>query len=83
MAYLPVSYNSKTNQADTESKIGLSDASLLGFYRILRSKITIGGMENSKLLMQDLWIGVVQNCQQANTIQEIKAILALAPIFFS
>lgn len=57
MAYLPVSYNSKTNQAGTDSKIGLSDASVLGFYRILRSKITIGGEESSKLLVQDLWIG--------------------------
>lgn len=57
MAYLPVSYNSKTNQAGTESKTGLSDASALGFYRLLRSKITIGGTESSKLLVQDLWIG--------------------------
>jgi len=57
MAYLPVSINSKTNQAGTESKTGLSDASTLGFYRLLRNKKTIGADENTQLLVQDLWIG--------------------------
>lgn len=57
MAYLPVSYNSKTNQSSTESKTGLSDASALGFYRLLRSKTTIGGKDRTQLLVQDLWIG--------------------------
>lgn len=57
MAYLPVSFNSKTNQAGTEFKTGLSDASALGFYRLLRNKKTIGADENTQLLVQDLWIG--------------------------
>lgn len=57
MAYLPLSYNSKSNQQGTESKTGLSDASALGFYQVIRNKRTLGKAESAKLLVQDLWIG--------------------------
>jgi hypothetical protein len=57
MAYMPVSYNSKSNESGVESKTGLSDASVLGFYRLLRGKATIANKEATRLLVQDLWIG--------------------------
>lgn len=54
MAYLPLSYNSKANQESRQSKSGLGDAAVQGFYRLVskRSNIIAG-----KLLVQDLWIG--------------------------
>lgn len=54
MASLPVSYNSKASQESRQSKTGLGDAAVQGFYRLVskRSNIATG-----KLLVQDLWIG--------------------------
>ena len=59
MGYIPVSYNAKSNESATAAKTGLSDASALGFYRLLRSKKTLpgNGESSGKLLVQDLWIG--------------------------
>lgn len=53
MASLPLSYNTKNSQEEDASKTGLGDISLQGFYRLLRSKHSLG----NKLLVQDLWIG--------------------------
>ena len=57
MGYLPVSYNSRVNESGTVSKTGISDVSVLGFYRLLRGKRTLSGDEYTRLLVQDLWIG--------------------------
>ncbi len=57
LAFVPLSVNAKTNENGTDVKSGLSDVTLQGFYRILRSKKTVGKAENTKLLVQDLWIG--------------------------
>lgn len=57
MASVPVAVNIKENETARERKTGLSDVSLQGFYRVLRSKTTVGKSENSKLLVQDLWVG--------------------------
>ncbi len=54
MAYLPVSYSSRVSQEESVSKTGLGDAAIQGFYRLISSKKTI---KESKLLVQDLWIG--------------------------
>jgi hypothetical protein len=56
MAYLPVSFNSKTNQEENLSKAGLGDAAVQGFYRLL-NKRKATGKEGTKLFIQDLWIG--------------------------
>ncbi len=58
MAAVPVAFNIKDNETARESKTGLSDVTLQGFYRLLRSKKTLGNSERTKLLVQDLWLGV-------------------------
>jgi len=58
MASAPVAVNIKENETARESKAGLSDVSVQGFYRVLRSKTIAGTSEKTKLLVQDLWIGV-------------------------
>ncbi len=58
MAFLPVGYNSKSNETSgLVSKSGLSDASLQSFYRLIRKSKTIEGEKTNKLLIQDLWLG--------------------------
>lgn len=57
MAYLPVSYNFKSNESGNKSKTGMADASVLGFYRLLRRSLTVTGKESATLLVQDLWMG--------------------------
>lgn len=58
MAFLPVGYNSKSNETSgLISKSGLSDASLQGFYRLIRKSKTIEGEKSNKLLIRDLWVG--------------------------
>ena len=58
MASVPIAVNIKDNETARERKVGLSDVSVQGFYRVLRSKSTIGKPDNTKLLVQDLWVGV-------------------------
>lgn len=58
MASVPVAVNIKDNETARERKVGLSDVSVQGFYRVLRSKTTVGKHDNAKLLVQDLWVGV-------------------------
>lgn len=56
MASVPVSYNTKANETGKESKTGMGDISLQGYYRLLRSKKSLG-KNGERLLIQDLWIG--------------------------
>lgn len=58
MASVPVSLNVKNNETAKESKAGLSDVAVQGFYRLLRTKVTVGHSDKAKLLVQDLWVGV-------------------------
>jgi hypothetical protein len=53
MAYVPVSFNSKTNQEEDASKTGLGDAGVQAMYHVLNTKNTLA----ERLLVQDLWIG--------------------------
>jgi hypothetical protein len=53
MAYVPVSFNSKTNQEEYASKTGLGDAGVQAMYHVLNTKNTVA----ERLLVQDLWIG--------------------------
>ncbi len=53
MAYVPLSYNTKSNEEEGLSKAGPGDAGLQAFYRVINTKNTI----SQKLLVQDLWIG--------------------------
>ncbi|WP_118950075.1 transporter family protein [Taibaiella helva] len=54
MAAVPLSYNTRKSQEEDDSKTGLGDISIQGLYHLLARKSTLG---NSKLLVQDLWIG--------------------------
>lgn len=54
MAYVPVAFNTKQSQETRDSKTGLGDAAIQGFYRLLNTRRTVG---KSKLLIHDLWIG--------------------------
>ena len=54
MATLPLNYDSKTTDDGHESMTGLGDATVQGFYHLYQHKTTL---KNSKLLVQDLWIG--------------------------
>lgn len=53
MAYVPVSFNSKTNQEEDVSKTGLGDAGVQAMYHALNTKNTLA----ERLLVQDLWVG--------------------------
>jgi hypothetical protein len=53
MAFVPVSFNEKTNQGITTHKNGLGDIALQGYYQVLNSKKSLG----TRLLVQSLWIG--------------------------
>lgn len=54
MASVPYSFNQRTNQGITNSKNGLGDISLSGFYQVLNNRRTVF---SNKLLVQSLWIG--------------------------
>lgn len=54
MASLPLAFNTKQNQESRESKTGLGDAGVQGFYRLFNTKHTLG---KDKLMIHDLWIG--------------------------
>ncbi|MEO6232749.1 MAG: transporter [Ferruginibacter sp.] len=54
MASVPYSFNERTNQGITNSKNGLGDISLSGYYQLLNNRHTV---LNKKLLVQSLWIG--------------------------
>ena len=54
MAYVPLAFNTKQSQETRDSKTGLGDAAIQGFYRLLNTRRTVG---KSKLLIHDLWIG--------------------------
>lgn len=58
MANVPMSFNSKIKEKVSDSKAGLADITMQGYYRILRTKRSVGKAENAKLLVQDLWLGV-------------------------
>ncbi len=53
MANIPYSFNQKNNQGIKQTKNGLGDVSITGYYQLIYSRKTIG----SRLLVQSLWIG--------------------------
>ncbi|GAB3017519.1 hypothetical protein GCM10027051_22960 [Niabella terrae] len=58
MASLPYSFNDRTRQEVRNSKSGLGDISLSGFYELLGSRETVSGKKDqSRLLVQSLWLG--------------------------
>ncbi|MCH5598191.1 transporter family protein [Niabella ginsengisoli] len=58
MAVVPYSFNEKINQGNKQSKDGIGDISLSGFYELLNNRNTISGKnDNPKLLVQSLWLG--------------------------
>lgn len=54
MASVPYSFNERTNQGITNSKNGLGDITVSGYYQLLNNRHTVFG---NKLLVQSLWIG--------------------------
>lgn len=54
MASIPYSFNERTNQGVANSKNGIGDITLLGYYQLLNNRHTIF---THKLLVQSLWIG--------------------------
>lgn len=54
MASVPYSFNERTNQGVANSKNGIGDITLLGYYQLLNNRHTIF---THKLLAQSLWIG--------------------------
>jgi hypothetical protein len=54
MASMPYSFNEKQNQSITNSKNGIGDISISGYYQLLNNRHTI---LSNKLLAQTLWIG--------------------------
>ncbi len=54
MASVPYSFNERSNQGVTNSKSGIGDITVAGYYQLLNKKLTIN---SSKLLVQSLWIG--------------------------
>ena len=53
MAYVPLSFNSKTSEEEKASKVGLGDAGVQAMFHLLNRK----GTFKERLLIQDLWIG--------------------------
>ena len=53
MASVPYSFNDRINQGNTQSKNGIGDVNISGYYQLLNSKHTI----SRKLLVQSLWMG--------------------------
>lgn len=54
MGYIPVNINDKLNQGISNSKTGIGDIGVQGFYQVLSQNKTIG----KKLLVHSLWFGV-------------------------
>jgi hypothetical protein len=54
MASIPYSFNQRTNQGVTNSKNGIGDISVSGYYQLLNNRHPV--LQN-KLLVQSLWIG--------------------------
>ncbi len=54
MASIPYSFNERVNQGNTNSKNGIGDVSVSGYYQLVNNKHPVGA---SKLLVQSLWIG--------------------------
>ena len=54
MASVPFSFNERTNQGVTNSKNGIGDITVSGYYQLLNNKRTVF---KNKLLVQSLWIG--------------------------
>lgn len=54
MIVVPYAISTRHNQGNTETKNGLGDISVSGFYEILNSRKTTSG---SKMLIQTLWLG--------------------------
>jgi hypothetical protein len=53
MAAIPYSFNERINQGITNSKNGIGDISLNGYYRLFNKRNSI----SNKLIVQSLWIG--------------------------
>lgn len=53
MGYIPFNYNTKKNQTYTNSKSGLGDIGVQGFYQLFDQRKKVG----AALLVQSLWIG--------------------------
>ena len=54
MASVPYSFNERVNQGIKNSKSGIGDITLNGYYQLINKKKTVG---NNKLLIQSLWLG--------------------------
>jgi hypothetical protein len=54
MASIPYSFNERTKQEVTDSKNGIGDISLSGYYQLINNRRTVF---KKKLLVQSLWIG--------------------------
>jgi len=54
MAAVPYSFNERTNQGVSNSKNGIGDISVTGYYQLLNKTKTVF---SDKLLVQSLWIG--------------------------
>jgi hypothetical protein len=54
MLSVPFSFNERTNQGVTNSKNGISDITLSGYYQLFNNRHTV---LNSNLLVQSLWLG--------------------------
>ncbi len=53
MASVPYSFNERTNQGIEQSKNGIGDANVSGYYQLLNKRHTI----SDKVLVQSLWLG--------------------------
>jgi hypothetical protein len=54
MASLPYSVNERTNQGISNSKSGLGDVVISGYFQLLNKRKTVFG---NKILIQNLWVG--------------------------
>lgn len=54
MAAVPYVFNERTNQGTTNTKNGVGDISINGYYRLFNNKRTVF---SGKLMVQSLWIG--------------------------
>lgn len=54
MAAIPYSFNERTNQGTSNTKNGIGDITVTGYYQLLNKKNTVF---SDKLLIQSLWIG--------------------------
>jgi hypothetical protein len=54
MASIPYSYDERTNQGVTNSKNGLADITINGYYQLINKR---SALKKNKLLVQSLWLG--------------------------